>query len=207
MSVLGDRREKITEESLGQANLPEVTETTASAKVLTADDYFQRVQHENTRPALWKFRDVMETLNRLGENPIIEAERRFCTTVNEDCGDMVGATPFIFLGWQLIHPGEHVPPHRHNSMAIYHILQGKGYTVVEGTKYRWEKSDTLTCPAWASHEHLAEGDEDTIMYVVQDMPMLAASRTLFWEEPIGAENMRHMVRGDSGGSWSATRVD
>ena len=196
-----------TEASLGHTALPEVTTTTDSARILTSDDYFKVVQHENPRPAFWKFQDVMQVLTDLGRNPIVEAERRFCTTVNDDCGDLVGATPFCFIGWQLIHPGEHVPPHRHSSMAIYHMLQGRGYTVVEGVKYRWEKGDTLSCPAWAYHEHVAEGDEDTIMYVVQDMPMLAAQRTLFWEEPLGPENLRHMVRGDSGGSWSATRVD
>lgn len=190
----------------GHESLPEVTETNGHAKVLTSDEYFKVVRHKNTRPALWKFDDVMKVLDKLGEDPLIEAERRFCTTVNEDNGDLVGAAPFCFLGWQLIHPGEHVPPHRHNSFAVYHILQGKGYTVVEGEKYRWEKGDTLSCPAWATHEHVAEGDEPTLMYVVQDMPMLAANRTLFWEEPIGPGNARHMVEGTSP-SWSVTRED
>jgi gentisate 1,2-dioxygenase len=184
----------------------EIRESNEPAGVLTADEYFKVVQKHNTRPALWKFGDVLDVLNKLGEDPLREAERRFCTTVNTDCGDLVGATPFLFLGWQLIHPGEHVPPHRHNSFAIYHILQGRGYTIVEGDTYYWERGDTLSCPAWATHEHIAEGDEDTLMYVVQDMPMLAASRTLFWEEPLGPENIRQMVTGTSP-SWSATRTD
>lgn len=195
----------------GKRELPEpvgeqVRESNAVAGVLTADEYFKVVQKHNTRPALWKFADVKGVLDKLGEDPLREAERRFCTTVNTDCGDLVGAAPFIFLGWQLIHPGEHVPAHRHNSVAIYHILQGRGYTIVEGDTYYWERGDTLACPAWAYHEHVAQGDEDTLMYVVQDMPMLAANRTLFWEEPIGSENIRQMVTGTSP-SWSATRTD
>jgi hypothetical protein len=44
------------------------------------------------------------------------------------------------------------------------------------------------------------------MYVVQDMPMLAAARVLMWEEPAGHENIRHMVQGSSV-SWSVTRTD
>lgn len=190
----------------GHDGLPEVTETNDHASILTSDEYFKVVQHTQTRPALWKFEDVMSTLDQLGEDPLIEAERRFCTTVNADNGELVGATPFCFIGWQLIHPGEHVPPHRHNSFAIYHILRGEGYTVVEGEKFKWAKGDTLSCPSWATHEHVAEGDEPTLMYVVQDMPMLAAQRTLFWEEPIGPENVRQMVTG-SAPSWSATRAD
>lgn len=198
---------KVDEETLqAHEQLPAVHSSSDAAGVLTADDYFKVVRHKNTRPALWKFSDVMEPLNKLGAEPLREAERRFVAPVNTDAGELVGATPFMFLGFQLLHPGEHVPPHRHNSVAIYHILQGRGYTVVEGTKYEWEKGDTLACPAWAYHEHVIEGDEDTLMYVVQDMPMLAAARILMWEEPMGQENIRHMVQGSSE-SWSVTRTD
>lgn len=192
-------------------HMPDVRESTESAAVLTADEYFKVVHKPDTRPALWKWADVKRTLDELGSEPLREAERRFCTTINTDTGELNGAAPFIFLGWQLIHPGEEVPPHRHNSVAIYHILQGSGYTAVQSkggdwAKYHWEKGDTLSCPAWAYHAHYAEGDEDTLMYVVQDMPMLAANRTLFWEEPLGQENIRHEVAGSSA-SWSITRTD
>ena len=101
-------------------------------------------------------------------------------------------------------PGEVVPNHRHNSVAIYHYLQGTGHTTVEGTKFPYKKGDTIVCPAWSYHEHAATGDEDTIMYVTQDMTEMAAKRTLFFEEPEGIENVRHMVQGTSK-SWSATR--
>lgn len=185
-------------------SLPSVRETNEVGAILTADEYFKIVRKRNVRPAFWKWKDVKASLDKLAQEPLREAERRFCTTVNSDTGELVGAAPFCFIGWQLIHPGEEVPNHRHNSFAIYHILQGRGYSVVEGVKYHWEKGDTLSCPAWAYHAHYAEGDEDTIMYVVQDMPMMAVTRTLFWEEPAGQENIRHMVDGTSP-SWSVTR--
>lgn len=193
------------------ATMPSVDKTNEVGAILTSDEYFKVVRHRDTRAAFWKWSDVKETLDKLAAEPLREAERRFCTTVNSDTGELVGASPFIFIGWQVIHPGEEVRPHRHSSVAIYHMLQGCGYTAVQEagdtwTKYHWEKGDTLACPAWAYHAHYAEGDEDTIMYVVQDMPMLAASRTLFWEEPMGQEHIRHMVVGTSP-SWSVTRTD
>jgi gentisate 1,2-dioxygenase len=188
------------------AAMPTVTTSNENATVLTSDEYFKVVQKKNTRPAFWKFEDVMGVLNKMGEDPLIEAERRFCTTVNSDTEDLNGATPTIFLGWQLIHPGEHVPEHRHNSVAVYHILSGEGYTVVEGVKYLWSKGDTLACPAWHYHEHFVTGEESALMYVVQDMPQLASARTLFWEEPRGQENIRQMVLGTAP-SWSATRTE
>lgn len=203
----------VTEDEYRQllATMPSVDRTNDAGVILTADEYFKVVRKQDTRAAFWKWDDVKATLDQLASEPLREAERRFCTTVNSDTGELVGASPFIFIGWQLIHPGEEVRPHRHSSVAIYHMLQGEGYTAVQETgdswaKYHWKKGDTLACPAWAYHAHYAEGDEDTIMYVVQDMPMLAASRTLFWEEPMGQENIRHMVVGTSP-SWSVSRTN
>jgi gentisate 1,2-dioxygenase len=191
-------------------DMPSVRESNAAAAVLTATEYFKAVHKPDTRPAFWKFSDVRAVLDQLAAEPLVEAERRFCTTINADTGELAGATPFIFIGWQLIHPGEEVRPHRHSSVAIYHILHGRGYTTVQDSgcgwaKYHWEKGDTLACPAWAYHAHYAEGEEDTLMYVVQDMPLMAAGRTLFWEEPLGQENIRHLVAGASP-SWSVTRT-
>ena len=175
-----------------------------NARVITADEYFTRVRHNPIRGCKWPAEDWQGTLNELGKDPIRHAERRFVSLVNEDHGDLAGASPGIFIGIQLIHPGELVPNHRHNSVAIYHYLQGAGVTTVEGVAYEYRRGDTIVCPAWAYHEHRASGDEDTIMYVCQDMPDMAAKRTLFFEEPVGVENVRHMVQGSSK-SWSATR--
>jgi gentisate 1,2-dioxygenase len=200
------KAEKVPEETAQTEAMTSIRETNEVGAILTADEYFKVLRKKDTRAAFWKFEDVRAKLDELGKDPLREAERRFVTTVNSDTEELTGASPFLFIGWQLIHPGEHVPAHRHNSVAIYHILQGEGYTVVEDEKYHWEKGDTLACPAWHYHEHFAEGDEDTLMYVVQDMPMLAAGRMLFWEEPEGKENIRQMVVGSSK-SWSVTRKD
>ncbi len=175
-----------------------------NGRVISAYEYFKRVRHTEVRSCMWKGGDWKALLNELGRDPIRHAERRFVALVNEDHGDLAGASPGIFIGIQLIHPGEIVPNHRHNSVAIYHYLQGTGITTVEDVPYAYEPGDTVVCPAWAYHKHEATGDVDTVMYVTQDMPDLAAKRTLFFEEPEGIENVRHMVQGTSQ-SWSATR--
>ena len=63
--------------------------------------------------------------------------------MNEDHGYLAGASPGLFIGVQLIHPGETVPNHRHNSVAIYHTLQGEGITTVEGVEYPYKRGDTI----------------------------------------------------------------
>ena len=194
MASLGKTSEREALQPIGFGN----------AKVATSDEYFKRVRHKAVRGARWTSEDVFATLHELGKDPLRHAERRFVSLINEDHSELPGAAPGIFIGVQLIHPGEHVPNHRHNSVAIYHYLQGEGTTTVEGVPYPYKRGDTIVCPAWAYHEHKAVGTEDTIMYVVQDMPEMAAKRTLFFEEPEGIENVRHMVQGTSA-SWSATR--
>ncbi len=184
--------------------VPKPSPDSENARVITADEYFQRVRHGHVRGCKWEAEDWKVKLEELGRDPLRHAERRFVALVNEDHGDLTGASPGVFIGIQMIHPGEQVPNHRHNSVAIYHYLQGTGATTVEGMRYEFKAGDTIVCPAWAYHEHEAWGDEDVIMYVVQDMPDMAAKRTLFFEEPVGVENVRHMVQGTSK-SWSATR--
>ncbi len=101
--------------------------------------------------------------------------------------------PSLFLGVQIINPGEHILPHRHNSYALYHILQGRGYSIVGEHKLEWPRDDIFACGPMASHERFNTGDEQAVQYVVQDMPARAMERNLIWEEPIGRQF--HMVEG------------
>jgi gentisate 1,2-dioxygenase len=101
--------------------------------------------------------------------------------------------PGLFCGIQGINPGEHILPHRHNSFALYHIMKGKGYSVVEGSRIDWSQGDTFLCPPWAYREHFNDGTEIAIQYVIQDMVARAYERNLMWEEPKG--NFGHMVQG------------
>ena len=113
--------------------------------------------------------------------------------MSEDTGEAGGALPSIFIGIQYINPGEHILPHRHNSYAIYHIIKGSGYSVLDGERFDWVQGDTLVCPPMASHEHINNSDQEAIQYVIQDMPARAMDRNLIWEEPMG--RVFHMVEG------------
>lgn len=170
---------------------------TKNAQLMTDDEYYPYLTKPNINPAIWRWRDIEPPLQEVAKDPLRRADRRFLALVNSDTGDNGGALPSIFLGIQIINPGEHIVPHRHSSFAIYHIMSGSGYSVLDGTRYDWEQGDTLVCPAWASHEHFNDGDQQAVQYVVQDMPLRANERNLIWEEPIG--RMFHMVKGEEGG--------
>lgn len=170
------------------------TKSTPWAKAMTDDEYYPFLVKKNLRPALWRWEDMLPKLKELARDPLRRADRRFLALVNEDTGEAGGVLPSLFLGLQAINPGEHIAPHRHNSYALYHIIQGEGYSIVGEHKFEWKRGDTFACSPMASHEHFNTGTELAIQYVIQDMPARAMDRNLVWEEPIG--RMFHMVEGN-----------
>jgi mannose-6-phosphate isomerase-like protein (cupin superfamily) len=53
--------------------------------------------------------------------------------------------------------GWHTGRHRHGEESM-HILQGEGFSVIEGRRYDWHQSSTLQIPFWAEHQHFNTGD-------------------------------------------------
>lgn len=170
------------------------TERTEWAQMMTDDEYYPFLVKKNIRPAIWRWADARPKLEELSKDKLRRADRRFLSLVNSDTGEAGGVLPSLFLGLQIINPGEHIVPHRHNSYALYHILQGEGYSIVGEHRFDWSRGDTFACSPWASHEHVNVGTEPAIQYVIQDMPARAMERNLMWEEPIG--KMFHMVEGN-----------
>lgn len=172
----------------------EPTDRTEWAQMMTDDEYYPFLVKKNIRPAMWRWADALPKLEELSKDKLRRADRRFVSLVNADTGEAGGVLPSLFLGLQIINPGEHIVPHRHNSYALYHIIQGEGYSIVGDHRFDWSRGDTFACSPWASHEHVNTSTEAAIQYVVQDMPARAMERNLMWEEPIG--KMFHMVEGN-----------
>ena len=170
------------------------TDTTEWSKFMTDDEYYPFLVKKNIRPAIWRWRDLKPRLDEVAQDPLRRADRRFIALVNSDTGEAGGVLPSIFLGIQIINPGEHIVPHRQNSYALYHIIEGSGYSIVGDHKFEWSRGDTFDCSPWASHEHINTGTVPAIQYVIQDMPARAMDRNLIWEEPVG--HMFHMVEGN-----------
>jgi gentisate 1,2-dioxygenase len=172
-----------------------VVDRTEWAQFLTDDEYYPFLVKKNLRAAIWRWEDLKPRLDTVLQDPLRGADRRFIALVNGDTGEAGGVFPSIFLGIQTFAPGEHIVAHRHNSYALYHIIQGEGYSVLDGQRFDWRRGDTFGCPPMASHEHINTGTEPVIQYVIQDMPARAMDRNLIWEEPIG--KVFHMVEGNA----------
>jgi gentisate 1,2-dioxygenase len=171
--------------------------------IMNPDAYFKSMIPADTEPGVWRWKDIKAVLDEMSEHPKrYPAYRRFAALVNRQWEGAPGASPLIFVGVQRIHPGESIPGHRHNSVAIYYWIEGSGYASVDGKEIRFEAGDFFTCPAWHDHSFVNDGEGDATMIAVHDIPLLAQARALFWQEPIGEENTQHLVQ-ERAASWSA----
>jgi gentisate 1,2-dioxygenase len=82
------------------------------------------------------------------------------------------ATASIYLGLQLLLPGETAPAHVHTPSAVRIIIEGKGaYTVVDGEKLPMEEGDLVLTPGGEWHDHGHEGDEPVVWLDALDLPL------------------------------------
>jgi gentisate 1,2-dioxygenase len=75
---------------------------------------------------------------------------------------------------QLLRPGLHTQAHRQTSSAVYHVFAGQGCSVIEGTRFNWGQGDFFVVPPWAWHEHANEGNDEVILFSIQDIPVFEA---------------------------------
>lgn len=147
-----------------------------------------------TRSHVWAFDALRPLLLRAGElTPVEKAERR--VLVLSDPGRGVGAmqaTASIYLGMQLLLPGEKAPAHRHTPSAARIIVEGKGgYTVVEGEKLPMEEGDLVLTPGGQWHDHGHEGEEPVIWLDALDLPLFVYLEGSYAEEaPLQAQRNR-----------------
>ncbi|MEX0317074.1 MAG: cupin domain-containing protein [Ruegeria sp.] len=127
-----------------------------------------------TRPGHWTYGALRPLLLRAGElTPVEKAERR--VLVLSDPGRGVGAmqtTSTIYLGIQLLLPGESAPAHRHTPSAVRIVVEGTGgYTVVDGERLPMEEGDLVLTPCGEWHDHGHDGDEPVIWLDALDLPL------------------------------------
>lgn len=129
-----------------------------------------------TKPAHWSYAQIRPLLLRAGDlTPVEKAERR--VLVLSDPGRGVGAmqaTGSIYVGMQLLLPGETAPNHRHTASAARVVVEGAGgYTVVDGEKLPMDAGDLILTPGGLWHDHGHDGTEPVIWLDALDLPVFA----------------------------------
>jgi gentisate 1,2-dioxygenase len=70
--------------------------------------------------------------------------------------------------------GKSSPAIRETASSVYHVIEGRGYSVIGGKKFEWKKGDTFCVPAWYEYQHFADAAETVYLYRFDDKPMLKA---------------------------------
>jgi len=143
------------------------------------------IPSRKTQPVIWRYADIRPNLMRAGElTPIEKAERRVLVLCNPGLGlDNMKAAPTIYIGMQLILPGETAPNHKHTPSAIRVVVEGQGgYTVVNGEKLPMEKGDLILTPPGLWHEHGHEGQGPVVWLDALDLPLIYGMEASFSTE-------------------------
>jgi gentisate 1,2-dioxygenase len=134
-------------------------------------------------PVLWHYDDVrpllMEAGGLLTEK---EAERRVLVLENPGLRGQAKVTGSLYIGLQLILPGEVARCHRHVTSALRFVIEGSGaYTAVEGERTTMHQGDFILTPSWTYHDHGNPGEVPTVWLDGLDIPIVNLFDTSFAE--------------------------
>jgi gentisate 1,2-dioxygenase len=73
---------------------------------------------------------------------------------------------------QMIRKGEKTKAKRVTGSSVFHVVQGRGRSVINGQPFDWEKGDIIALPSWAQHDFANTGTEDAILFSISDRPVL-----------------------------------
>ena len=134
---------------------------------------------EKPRPATqathWPYAAIRPLLIKAGElTPIEKAERRVLVLANPGHTlEKMQASAAIYLGMQLLLPGEWAPSHRHTPNAVRMVVEGEGaWSTVEGEKCPMLRGDLILTPTGLWHEHGHDGTEPVIWLDAPYLPLV-----------------------------------
>jgi gentisate 1,2-dioxygenase len=157
-----------------------------------------RVPTRRTQPICWPYQELRPLLLQAGElTPMEKAERRVLVLANPGHGlENMKASATMYLGMQLLLPGEWAPAHRHTPNAVRMIVEGAGaYTTVGGEKCLMSRGDLILTPTGLWHEHGHDGDAPVVWLDVLDLPLV-----YFMETSYVIEGQRQAVTAEAADS-------
>lgn len=138
-----------------------------------------------SKPCLWSFDKIRPLLLRAGElTPVEKAERRVLVLCDPGRGKgAMQVTSSIYIGLQLLLPGETAPAHKHTPSAARIMVEGEGaFTIVNGEKCVMERGDLILTPGGMWHDHGHEGTEPVIWLDALDLPLFVFLEGSYAEE-------------------------
>ena len=71
-----------------------------------------------------------------------------------------------------LEPGQSTRTHRHNYEAVIYVVQGVGYSLIEGERIDWQAGDAFYVPVWSWHSHVNSGASKARYVAAENAPLL-----------------------------------
>ena len=86
---------------------------------------------------------------------------------------LTGGSVFPTLSYraQLLKTGQTTAPYRHTASQYFFVLEGEGYTEIDGERFDWVKNDFFLVPNHSWRSHTVTGGGDAILYSTTDAPV------------------------------------
>ncbi|MDP2731285.1 MAG: cupin domain-containing protein [Dehalococcoidales bacterium] len=141
------------EKTIERFKEPEPTETAYDRKIKIKEE---KIQRRLKGKVIIKGKEVPWEQSRQGLTK---------TYINEDNWDEI-ATPDweIFIQRILKHSGCHI----HQGGLVIHVLEGKGYSIVDSQRFDWEQGDLIILPikpGGVKHQHFNTGPDSPVMWM------------------------------------------
>ncbi|KAJ5679440.1 Lipoamide Acyltransferase [Penicillium macrosclerotiorum] len=148
------------------------------------DDMVPITPNPKSKAHLWKYADALPHLQKASQLvPEEQAERRVLMLVNPNMSPPY-TTDTIYGGLQIVNPGETAPAHRHIAFAARFIIDGEGFTAVEGKRMPLKRGDVIVTPTWHWHDHGNESKEPVIWLDMLNLPLFRYAPVNFAEDYI-----------------------
>ncbi len=130
-------------------------------------NFVERTNKPYSCKLVYKWAETRKSLNRLRTHKGDPYDAIMVEYVNPQTGQSV--LPTMSFHMQLLRPGEKTLEHRQTSSAVYCVIEGEGYTEVDGIRLEWSKHDFFAVPHWMWHRHVnRHSDRDAVLFSVSD---------------------------------------
>lgn len=97
-------------------------------------------------------------------------------------------------------PGGRNGRHRHLNEALVYILEGRGYSMIDGVRHDWGQGDVIAVPMMSWHQHFNADDQQRVLFLGATNEPLMRSMGLFQMEDDPAHGHDHPHAHNAGAS-------
>jgi len=143
---------------------------------------FTREPKPTMKSLIWRARDIMPLLERIGREIALEGSGPRRTLRLHNPGLPYGTTNTFWASIQIVHAGEVATAHRHSANAFRFVMQGAGvWTTVDGECYPMNVGDLVLTPAGKWHDHVHKGDAPMVWLDVLDISIMKFLQATFFD--------------------------